>query len=155
MGIEIERKFLVDQSKLPALKKGQFISQGYIQTLDNTAVRARVKGKKGYLTIKSEGTDLSRFEYEYKIPCEDAKAIIQNLCAGQCIKKTRYEYRLDNHVWEIDVFSGDNAGLIIAEVELASETEKVALPDWVSEEVTEQARFYNMQLIKHPYKHWK
>jgi len=155
MGIEIERKFLVDKNKLPPLKNGQLISQGYIQTVDHTAVRARIKGDKGYLTIKGKGSSMTRPEYEYEIPLEEAREIIQNLCTGQSIEKTRYIYQLANHVWEIDVFSGDNAGLIIAEVELSSEEEKVDLPDWVQEEITGQARFYNMQLVKRPYKHWK
>lgn len=154
MGIEIERKFLVDRRKLPKLNNGFYISQGYIQTVDNTAVRARIKGDKGFLTLKGESNSISRLEYEYEIPLTDAREIISNLCAGQSIEKMRYEYPVANHVWEIDIFAGENEGLIVAEVELSSENETVALPDWVTEEVTEQTKFYNMNLIKHPYKHW-
>ncbi len=154
MGIEIERKFLVDESQLPPLAHGVYIAQGYVETVDHTAVRARVKGDKGFLTLKGKTEGMSRLEYEYEIPLADARAIIQQLCAGKSIEKTRYEIQVGKHVWEIDVFAGENAGLIVAEVELASDKEEIIIPAWASQEVTDQARFYNMNLIKHPYTQW-
>ncbi len=154
MGVEIERKFLVEENLLPPLHNGVYIAQGYIQTVDHTAVRARVKGSKGFLTLKGRTQGMSRLEYEYEIPLDDARAIIQELCAGKSIEKTRYEVQMGKHVWEIDIFSGENAGLIVAEVELTSETEEVVLPAWARQEVTDQARFYNINLIEHPYTQW-
>lgn len=154
MGIEIERKFLVDESKLPPLVGGVYIAQGYIETVDHTAVRARVKGDQGFLTLKGKTEGMTRLEYEYEIPLADAKAMIQQLCAGKSVEKTRYEIKVGQHVWEIDVFAGDNAGLVVAEVELQNDKEAIVIPTWASQEVTDQARFYNMNLIKHPYSQW-
>lgn len=154
MGIEIERKFLVEESLLPPLHDGVYIAQGYIQTVDHTAVRARVKGDKGFLTLKGKTEGMFRLEYEYEIPMEDARAIIQELCADKSIEKTRYEVEVGRHVWEIDIFAGENAGLIVAEVELSSDKEEIALPAWVRQEVTDQARFYNINLVDCPYSQW-
>ncbi len=155
MGIEIERKFLVDHSTLPNLGDGMYISQGYIDTSSHTIVRARVKGQKGYLTIKGENTGMSCLEYEYEIPATEAREIISTLCNGKSIEKTRYEVKHAEHIWEIDFFHGANDGLIVAEVELSDEKEHVVIPDWASKEVTGQAKYFNASLIKAPYIDWQ
>lgn len=154
MGVEIERKFLVKKDALPELKNGRMISQGYIQTSDHTVVRARVKGDKGYLTIKGKSDGMRCAEYEYEIPVTDACEIISNLCNGKCVEKTRYEIKIAKHIWEVDVFHGENEGLIVAEVELAQENEEVDIPTWVAEEVTGQTQYFNASLLHHPYKKW-
>ncbi len=154
MGVEIERKFLVNQNALPSLSGGRAISQGYIETMDHTVVRARVKGEKGFLTIKGQSDGMRCAEYEYEIPLEDAHEIIGNLCKGKCVEKTRYEIKVGKHLWEIDVFHGDNEGLIVAEVEISSETEEVEMPAWVVEEVTGQDKYFNANLLNNPYKRW-
>lgn len=154
MGVEIERKFLVEERLLPPLHQGVYIAQGYIQTQDQTAVRARIKGDKGYLTLKGKTQGMTRLEFEYEIPLQDAHEIIQNLCASKTIEKTRYEIPIGKHVWEIDIFAGENQGLIVAEVELDRDDEDVVLPAWITQEVTGQAKFYNSNLIDDPYTQW-
>lgn len=154
MGVEIERKFLVNESLLPPLENGRYISQGYVETQGLTVVRARVKGEKGYLTIKGENKGVRRAEFEYEIPVEDAKEIINSLCGGRCVEKTRYEIQVAKHLWELDIFHGDNEGLIVAEVELSDENEEIELPDWVANEVSNEAKYFNANLLKHPFKHW-
>ena len=154
MAVEIERKFLIDINALPDLGQGVYISQGYIETTDKSAVRARVKGDRGFITIKGESTGMSRLEFEYEIPPAEAREIISLLCAGKSIEKTRYEYRILNHIWEIDFFHGENEGLIVAEVELSDEAEELTIPQWVTEEVTGQAKYYNVNLVNNPYLKW-
>ncbi len=159
MAIEIERKFLVDESKLEALRalaldNGSRIVQGYIPTQARVTVRARIKGDKAYLTLKGENTGISRLEFEYEIPVADAEQILENLCVSPKVDKTRYEIQHGKHLWELDVFHGDNEGLVVAEVEMRSETEQVELPEWVLQEVTGEAKYYNSSLIKYPYCNW-
>lgn len=154
MGVEIERKFLVEERLLPPLHQGVYIAQGYIQTADHTVVRARVKGERGFLTLKGKTQGMTRLEFEYEVPLQDARDIIQTLCAGKAIEKTRYEVPVGKHVWEVDIFAGDNLGLIVAEVELGSDTEDILLPAWVKQEVTGQVAYYNNQLIDHPFTQW-
>jgi adenylate cyclase len=154
MAVEIERKFLVDVNALPDLGQGLYISQGYIETTGKTTVRARVKGNKGFITLKGESVGMSRLEFEYEIPAAEAREIISLLCAGKSVEKTRYEYKVLNHIWEIDFFSGENEGLIVAEVELSDEAEQVIMPQWVTEEVTGQVKYYNVNLINNPYSKW-
>ncbi len=154
MGIEIERKFLVHPDKLPKLTNGYTIKQGYIPTRDFTTVRIRLQGKAAFLTIKGKSQGASRLECEYPIPLEDAKTMLESLCAASLIDKTRYLLVHEGHTWEVDVFEGLNKGLIIAEIELASEDEAFVLPDWVSEEVTHDVRYFNSQLIENPYLNW-
>lgn len=154
MAIEIERKYLVDLEKL-TLKNGLNIKQGYIETVNNTVVRVRVKGSKGFLTIKGENSGASRLEFEYEIPLDEANEMLQKLCSGPIIDKTRYEIKYENHLWEVDLFYGENEGLVIAEVELEDENEEVILPTWVKQEVTGDIKYYNNQLMKNPYKNWK
>jgi adenylate cyclase len=154
MPLEIERKFLVklDQMELPA--EGVSIKQSYINTASNITVRVRIINDKAYLTLKGENRGAVRSEFEYEVPFNEAKDIMGELCARPFIEKVRYEIPFNGHVWEIDVFSGDNDGLCVAEVEMLSEDEHVEIPSWVVQEVTDQKRYYNSQLIKMPFKQW-
>ena len=154
MAKEIERKFLIDISGVESIGSGSRIKQGYISTTDNTAVRIRVSGTVAYLTLKGENQGATRPEFEYEIPIEDANEIIKELCSGPVIDKTRYLVEYGSHTWEIDVFHGDNDGLIVAEVELESETEEVDLPKWVINEVTGEVKYYNSSLLDNPFNKW-
>ncbi len=154
MGIEIERKFLVDTDALPNLGEGVYIAQGYIETTTNNVVRARIKGEKGFLTLKTENTGMSCAEFEYEIPKADALEIISTMCQGKTVEKTRYEYSIGQHTWEVDFFHGQNDGLIVAEIELSSEDESFDIPAWVTEEVTGQNKYYNSSLLNAPYLNW-
>lgn len=154
MALEIERKYLIDITKLD-LKNGCDIKQGYIQTVDNTVVRVRIKGDKAYLTIKGENVGATRLEFEYPIAIDEAEEMLEKLCSKQIIDKTRYEIQIGADTWEIDIFYGDNEGLVIAELELEKEDYKISLPSWIKEEVTGNIKYYNNQLIQNPYKNWK
>lgn len=154
--IEIERKFLVlsnDFKKLSYNKKR--IVQGYISTNPERTVRVRTKDDKGYLTIKGIGnaSGMSRFEWEKEIPLDEALQLMQ-LCENGTIDKMRYEVEVGNHTFEVDVFSGENNGLIVAEIELASEDTVFNKPSWLGEEVTNDQRYYNAYLSNNPFKNW-
>ncbi|GAL62178.1 CYTH domain-containing protein [Algibacter lectus] len=154
--IEIERKFLV---KSEAFKKEAFkqtrISQGFLNTDKARTVRVRLKGEQGFITIKgaSSKSGLSRFEWEKEIPKQEAEALLE-LCEPSIIDKTRYEIKQGQHIYEVDEFYGDNSGLIVAEIELNTETETYIKPDWLGNEVTGDVKYYNSQLSKHPFKSW-
>ena len=150
---EIERKFLVATGKLPTLPKGHVIKQGYIPTQGIT-VRARISDDKAFLTLKGRATGLSRSEFEYPIPVEDAQQILNELCAHPLIEKTRYLIPHGEHTWELDIFEGDNQGLIVAEIELSSENEAFELPNWVREEVSHDTKYRNSNLRAHPFCKW-
>ena len=158
MGKEIERKFLV--SFLPGGMSGTIMRQGYLQPEKERAVRIRtVKkegSKKGVLTIKGMGSEsgMSRYEFETEIPVPDADHLL-SLCDKPLIEKTRYKYDYEGLTWEIDEFHGDNDGLVVSEVELESEDQQFKKPDFISEEVTGQVKYYNMMLLKNPYKTWR
>lgn len=154
MGIEIERKYLVNIDALPPLGEGSYISQGYIETVGKTVVRARIKGEQGFLTLKGENTGISCAEYEYEIPRSDAHEIIATLCNGKTVEKTRYNHQIAHHIWEIDFFHGKNDGLVVAEIELSDENEAFDLPSWITQEVTGQSQYYNACLLKKPYSEW-
>jgi len=154
MGIEIERKFLIDTSKLGTLKNGYQIKQGYIQTIDHTTVRVRIRNKEAFLTIKGKSIGASRLEFEYPIPLQDAQDMLKNLCNTSVIDKVRYLVEHEGHVWEVDIFEGSNKGLVVAEVELESEDEVFILPKWVTKEVTDEIRYFNSNLIENPYSNW-
>jgi len=154
MAQEIERKFLVDLVRLGELTDGESIQQGYIATKDLTTVRIRVKGHHGYLTLKGETTGASRLEYEYPIPVEDAEEMLNNLCSGPLIEKRRYEVEFKDHLWEIDLFEGENEGLVVAELELEEVDLVIELPNWVRVEVTGDPKYYNVNLLKYPYRCW-
>ena len=155
--IEIERKFLVisDAFKDEAHQKFRII-QGFLNRDPERTVRVRLKDDKGMLTVKglSSNDGLSRFEWEKEISKNDAKALLE-FCEKGVIDKLRYEVKVDNHIFEVDEFFGDNEGLVIAEVELQTEEETFAKPDWLGEEVTGDIKYYNSQLSKQPYNTWE
>lgn len=154
MATEIERKFLVSSSGWRGTTPGVKYRQAYLASGAGVTVRVRVGGSRGFLTIKGKAVGISRPEYEYEIPAADADEMIDRLAAG-IVEKTRFEVRgPDGLLWEVDEFKGDNDGLLIAEVELSSEVQPVALPDWVGEEVTGDPRYYNAYLARHPFKTW-
>ena len=147
MALEIERKFLVDVKKVVKLKLsgGERIAQGYLSTEPNKIVRVRIKKNRGFLTIKSANIGIVRQEFEYEIPVADAEEILK-LCTPNILTKVRYKVEYAGHTWEVDIFEGRHAGLILAEVELDSAEEKVELPDWIGEEVSGDERYYNSRL---------
>ncbi|MBX2827551.1 MAG: CYTH domain-containing protein [Flavobacteriaceae bacterium] len=155
--IEIERKFLVntDAYKSEAFSKKRIV-QGFLNTHPERTVRVRIKGEKGFITIKgiSNETGTSRFEWEKEISVQEAEVLIP-LCEKGIIDKVRYEVKLKNHIFEIDEFLGDNVGLTLAEIELNDEGEDFPKPHWLGDEVTGDVRYYNSQLSKQPYTQWK
>jgi adenylate cyclase len=154
MAKEIERKFLIDLNALGTLDAGTVMKQGYIATADKTVVRIRVAGERAYLTLKGANKGLSRTEFEYEIPTDDAEAMIAELCNGPVVEKTRHLILHAGHTWEVDIFHGDNAGLVVAEIELSSETETFEQPNWVTTEVSGDVKYYNSSLLDHPFKNW-
>lgn len=156
MAQEIERKFLVGGDFKSSAFKATRITQGYLSSVPERTVRVRVKGDKGYITIKGIGnsTGASRFEWEKEIPVEDVKALLE-ICEPGVIDKTRYLVKAGEHTYEVDEFYGDNEGLTVAEVELFDENEAFDKPSWLGEEVTGDPRYYNSMLMKNPYKNWK
>ncbi|MBJ7879484.1 CYTH domain-containing protein [Gelidibacter salicanalis] len=154
--IEIERKFLVlsDQFKSEAFKKTRIV-QAFLNSDKSRTVRVRLKGDQGFLTIKGETSDdgVSRFEWEKEISKSDAEALLQ-LCEEGMIDKIRYEVQSGEHVFEVDEFFGVNEGLVVAEVELNEVAENFHKPNWLGEEVTGQLKYFNSQLVKHPFKNW-
>lgn len=154
MAKEIERKFLIDLDKIGSLDNGVSIKQGYIKTNSNAVVRARVAGEKAYLTLKGENVGITRSEFEYAIPVDDAEQIIKSLCNGPVVEKTRYLVVIGEHTWEVDVFHGDNEGLVVAEIELSSEGEAFERPPWVTAEVSGDVKYYNSSLLDNPFKNW-
>jgi adenylate cyclase len=155
MAKEIERKFLVinDHWRRDATRSTHY-TQGYFTTNASCSIRVRISGEKASLNIKSATLGITRTEYDYPLPLEDAKEMLQHLCTKPLLEKTRYHVHHQDHVWEIDVFSGENEGLIVAEIELKSADEKFSLPDWAGKEVSDDPRYYNVCLVSHPYKDW-
>lgn len=155
MGIEIERKFLLKEEwrKLVQHCKVAVIRQGYISTEAEKTVRVRLKDQKGFLTIKGKTHGISRAEYEYEIPADDAENLLL-LCKGPLIEKKRYTLDVKGQTWEVDEFFGENAGLVLAEAELETEAQSLEIPDWIGEEVTQHKKYYNSRLSENPYKHW-
>lgn len=155
--IEIERKFLVvsDAFLDEAFRKNRIV-QGYLSSVPERTVRIRIKDEKGFLTIKGKGNEsgMSRLEWEKEIPLNEAELLL-SICENGVIDKIRHKVKIGNHIFEIDVFSGENAGLIIAEIELKSEKETFEKPDWLGEEVTNDEKYYNAYLSKNPYKNWQ
>ncbi|VXD24027.1 Adenylate cyclase [Planktothrix serta PCC 8927] len=152
MGTEIERKFLVKGDEWRSLGVAEIYRQGYIANYNGRTVRVRVVGNQGYLTIKGLTTGSSRAEFEYKIPVEDAQELLETLCDRPLIEKTRYKILMGDLIWEVDEFSGENQGLILAEVELETEDQNIDIPHWIAEEVTSDPRYYNVNLVKNPFK---
>lgn len=153
---EIERKFLVTATDFISESTAQFrIVQGYLNSNPERTVRVRIKGNKGFLTIKGKGNEsgLSRFEWEKEIALFEAEALL-SLCEKGVIDKIRYEVPMGHHTYEVDVFSAENDGLIVAEIELQSENDSFEKPNWLGEEVTADERYYNAYLSTKPYKSW-
>lgn len=156
MGIEIERKFLLkDERWRDAADGGMDYQQAYLVGSKAASVRVRIEGGQAFLNIKGATLGVTRQEYEYPLPMDDARSLLHGLCEQPIIEKTRYHLIHAGHEWEIDVFKGDNAGLMVAEIELTEESEQFARPDWLGEEVSDDPRYYNVCLVNNPYKHWK
>lgn len=147
--MEIERKFLIDPARWQQLEKPEpsRIVQGYLSDSENCTVRLRIKGKNGYFTVKGKTQGISRQEYEYQIPLADAEQMIGEFCDKK-IDKDRYEIPFGAHTWEVDVFHGKLAPLVVAEIELSAEDETFEKPDWVTEEVSHDPAYYNSKLIE-------
>lgn len=154
--LEIERKFLVRSTDFinEAFSQKRIV-QAYLNSNPDRAVRVRIKGDKGFLTIKGKGNDsgTTRLEWEREISVADAETLL-TICESGTIDKIRYEINVGNHIYEVDIFSGENQGLIIAEIELESEDENFEKPDWLGEEVTNDERYYNAYLSKNPFLGW-
>lgn len=154
MALEIERKFLVlDDSWRGDAHRASTIAQGYLGG-DACSVRVRIEDGQGTLNIKSKQLGMVRQEFEYPVPLADAEALLA-LAAGPVLRKTRHYLRSGEHVWEIDEFEGDNAGLVVAEIELGSVDASFHRPRWLGAEVTDDARYYNVNLMREPYSRWR
>jgi len=153
MSVEIERKFLVFKDKLPQNLKGKRYVQAYLSHEKNCVVRVRIVEDAAYLTIKGEQTGISKAEFEYSIPVEEARGLLE-LCPQVAIEKVRYLYPYQGHLWEIDIFEGANQGLIVAEIELSSEEEAFEKPEWLSKEVSTDGRYSNAALSLKPFTSW-
>ena len=156
MAQEIERKFLVKGDFKSEVFKSTRITQGYLSSVPERPVRVRVKGDKGFITIKGIGneTGASRYEWEKEIPVDDVRELLK-ICEPGVIDKTRYLVKNGEYTFEVDEFYGDNDGLTVAEIELPSEDAAFNKPAWLGEEVTGDVRYYNSMLMKNPYKNWK
>lgn len=151
---EIERKFLLKNDEWRSrVQASRTLRQGYLCGNDRASVRVRVDGDQANLNIKSATLGVERLEFEYAIALEQAEVMLSEL-AGQVVEKTRHEVRHHGHLWEIDEFAGDNAGLIVAEVELEDAQEPFERPDWLGDEVSGDPRYYNTELARHPYSRW-
>lgn len=154
MRTEIERKFLVSGEGWKSGAAAKPMRQGYLHADKQLSVRVRRTGDNAFLTIKGTQKGATRAEYEYGIPADDADDILDGICPRPLIEKVRYTLERGDLTWEIDVFEGENAGLVVAEVELTSEDQAVELPDWVGREVTDDPRYLNANLVKKPYSQW-
>lgn len=152
MATEIERKFLVVGGAWRSAN-GTRICQGYLNRDKSRTVRVRIAGEQAYLTVKGATQGNTRAEFEYEIPLADAEQLLA-LCDGPTIQKVRHNVMHQCHLWEVDVFEGENAGLVVAEIELASEDEVFARPPWLGQEVSDDSRYFNSQLASHPYCNW-
>ena len=155
MALEIERKFLVKGNFKTESHVSTRVTQGYLSSSPERTVRVRIKGEKGFITIKGKGntSGISRYEWEKEIPVEEARELLQ-LCEPGIIDKTRYLIRHEGHLFEVDEFHGENDGLVIAEIELKNENENFSRPAWLGEEVTGDRKYYNAMLSRNPYVNW-
>lgn len=154
MKTEIERKFLVKDLSWKTVG-GKRYSQGYVNRSKESTVRVRIADDQAFLSVKGSKTGITRLEYEYEIPKKDAEELLEHLCEKPFIEKVRYRIPCGDQVFEVDEFLDDNAGLIVAEIELESEDQEFSKPAWLGEEVTRDPRYYNANLVKHPFKEWK
>jgi adenylate cyclase len=151
---EIERKFLVSGEAWRETAEGTRYRQGFLSTEPERTVRVRVAGPRGSITVKGKNVGARRAEFEYEIPVADAERMLDTLCQRPLIEKIRYTLPVGPHTWEIDVFEGSNAGLVVAEIELSSEDEAFEKPAWVGDEVTDDPRYFNSNLVANPYQTW-
>ena len=154
MGKEIERKYLVDTTKWKPQGQGTHFKQGYLNSQKERVVRVRIEGDRARLTIKGASAGITRSEFEYAIPIEDAQTLLDSLCEHPLIDKHRHQEIHGGKTWEIDVFHGDNEGLVVAEIELAAEDEAFDTPAWAVREVSSDPRYFNSNLLRHPFKDW-
>jgi adenylate cyclase len=154
MPLEIERKYLLRNDSWRSLGEGKRYRQGYLSTEPGRTVRVRVAAGRGFITVKGLTVNVTRPEYEYAIPVEDADEMLDTLCLKPIIEKVRYTIEHAGLLWEVDEFEGENAGLVIAEVELTEADQTILLPDWIGKEVTDDARYYNASLISNPFTSW-
>jgi len=154
MGVEIERKFLLNGDEWRKLARGTVYRQGYLSSQKERTVRVRTIADKGFLTIKGVSVGMTRLEYEYEIPVEDAVVLLDTLCEKPLIEKKRCTIDYAGFVWEVDEFFGENEGLIVAEIELESEGQQFEKPSWVGDEVSGDSRYFNSNLSKNPFSAW-
>ena len=154
MGIEIERKFLLTGDGWRALGEPVLLRQGYLCSDPVRTVRVRIEGEAGVLTIKSKSVGATRGEWEYPIPLQEAQEMLDRLCERPLVEKYRRRIAYAGFTWEVDEFLGENAGLVVAEIELPSEDAVFDKPDWIGQEVTGDKRYYNSSLIRFPYSQW-
>ena len=155
MGVEIERKFLVEGEAWRTLGQATLLRQGYLSLDPARVVRVRIEGERAFLTIKGKSQGATRGEWEYPVPVPEAAELLDTLCPAPLVEKLRRRIQVGAHTWEVDEFLGANAGLVVAEIELASEDEAFDKPDWIGPEVTHDARYFNSNLIRHPYSSWQ
>jgi adenylate cyclase len=155
MGVEIERKFLVIGNLWKAEGDGVRYRQGYLASEPQRVVRVRIAGDHAFLTIKGETQGVTRLEFEYSIPLSDAETLLDELCERPLVEKVRRRQKVGGKIWEIDVFKGENEGLVLAEIELQSEDEAFELPFWAGEDVSDDPRYFNVNLAKRPFKSWE
>jgi adenylate cyclase len=154
MGQEIERKFLVVNDAWKETASATRFRQGFLSTAPERTVRIRIAGDRGLLTIKGITIGARRAEYEYEIPLDDAQSMLDDLCERPLIEKVRHTLEVGGHTWEIDVFEGENDGLVVAEIELQAEDEPFERPGWIGAEVTDDPRYFNANLVKAPFQNW-
>jgi len=154
MSVEIERKFLVRNDQWKTLGNPTSIRQGYLSSRAERIVRVRIQDASAMLTIKGRTVGLTRGEWEYPIPLEDAQKFLNDLCEKPIIEKIRHCISYGGMLWEVDEFFGENSGLVVAEIELLTEDQVFAKPDWIGEEVTHDARYANANLLRHPFAKW-
>ena len=154
MAFEIERKFLVDANKWTTTGQGTRLVQAYLGLDPFPIVRIRISGEKAFLTIKGPSKTISRPEFEYEVALNDAQEMLK-LAISEPVEKTRYKVQHEGFIWDVDIFSGKNEGLIMAEIELSFENQCFARPDWLLQEVSGDGRFYNSYLSEHPFQEWR
>ena len=154
MATEIERKFKVKSDEYKKIGKPLNCKQGYFDTQNEPLVRVRIMGEKAYLTLKGKNDGIRRLEFEYEIPVLDAEELLSNFCSTTLIEKNRYILSIEEKIWEVDEFLGENFGLVIAEVELLSENDNFNKPSWIGQEVSHDTKYYNYKLVEHPYSKW-
>lgn len=154
MALEIERKFLVISDEFRSLAEPVYVMQGYLAVLPDKVIRVRISGNSGFITIKGRFSDTTRSEFEYEIPLPDAKSMLSDLCNKTLVEKERFRIPFEGYIWEVDEFLGENAGLVIAEIELTREDQPYNKPGWIGEEVTHDPRYRNANLASNPFKTW-